>query len=428
MSYGVEMPCDLSAQPVMLSVMSLKTISAGIVVAALAGMVAVGAAQSIDEPAPVFKASAVLSATTLTGPHHKVAERVQTDGYLFEFTLTSDFGPFTALGRSELDRRIDEIRAIAALDDVSKTEVFLEAAGGAIVNIGKSAASVVTDPEGTAKGVGAGIKRFGVNLGRTSKRMVTPTEGGVKTESSAEGAANTVLGVSTAMRRWAQKVGADPYTTNPVLRDALIAIARVDAAGSIATKVAVPVPLVVSTVSSVGDLVWSKDPEELRKLNEARVKGLGVPEKVSAGFFRNGWYTLTLETRLIAALDAVKQPGCGDYLESASAAESEREAYFFVESAEMLKRHHARRPVDGLLTDSRAVVARSGGSGVLLAPVDYLHSTPGSREMLTEIAARVPNELGARRLELQLTGHASARVKQDARALGWSITESVSAR
>ena len=230
---------------------------------------------------------------------------------------------------------------------MSKTEVFLEAAGGAIVNIGKSAASVVTDPEGTAKGVGAGIKRFGVNLGRTSKRMVTPTEGGVKTESSAEGAANTVLGVSTAMRRWAQKVGADPYTTNPVLRDALIAIARVDAAGSIATKVAVPVPLVVSTVSSVGDLVWSKDPEELRKLNEARVKGLGVPEKVSAEFFRNGWYTLTLETRLIAALDAVKQPGCDDYLESASAAESEREAHFFVESAEMLKRHHARRPVDG---------------------------------------------------------------------------------
>ena len=43
----------------------------------------------------------------------------------------------------------------------------------------------------------------------------------------------------------------------------------------------------------------------------------------------------------------MKQPGCGDCLESAAAAGSEREAHFFVESAEMLQRLHARRPVDG---------------------------------------------------------------------------------
>ena len=138
----------------------------------------------------------------------------------------------------------------------------------------------------------------------------------------------------------------DPYTTNLVLRNALKSIANVDAAGSIVTKIAVPIPTVVVTTATVGDLVWSKDPDALRKLNEERVRALGAPEKYALAFFRNGWCTLTLQTRIVAALDAVKKPGCADYLESAATADTEREALFFVESAEMLQRYHARTPVD----------------------------------------------------------------------------------
>jgi hypothetical protein len=393
------------------------------VLLALTAGVAAIAAQSADEPPPAFRASFLLPASLLTGQHHQVAETVETETYLHEFTLTSDFGPFTAVGLAQLDTRIDEIRALAALDHVSKTEVFLEAAGGAVVNVGKGAASAVVDPVGTAKGIGAGIKRFGVNLGRASKRAMT-TEGGADTgESTAEGAANVVFGVSSAMRRWAQKVGADPYTTNLVLRDALKSIAQVDAAGSIATKIVVPIPAVVGTTATVGDLVWSKDPEELRKLNETRARGFGVPDQAAAAFFRNGWFTLTMQTRLIAALDAVKRPGSADYIVAASAADTEPEAHFFVESAEMLKAFHARRPVDRLLTDSRAIVGLVEGGAVALVPADYFRSTRDSMDTITEIGGRARQELGARRLELQLTGRASARAVQDARNLGWTIAE-----
>ena len=48
---------------------------------------------------------------------------------------------------------------------------------------------------------------------------------------------------------------------------------------SIVTKVVVPIPAVVSTTATVGNLVWSKDPEELSKMNEARLRALGAPEK-----------------------------------------------------------------------------------------------------------------------------------------------------
>ena len=162
-----------------------------------------------DEAAPSVHAASLLDASQRSGAHYTVDDPVSVAGYFYEFHLTSDFGPFTALGRSELASRIDEIRAIAALQDVSKSQVFLASAGGAVVDIGKGGASAVR-PVATAKGIGAGIKRFGVNLGRASKRAVEK-EGGADTgESGATAAADTVLGVSSAMRQWAQKVKAIP--------------------------------------------------------------------------------------------------------------------------------------------------------------------------------------------------------------------------
>lgn len=402
--------------------------ASGVVAVALTATLA---AQAGDEPAPDFKASALLPAAALKGPHHLVAEQVTTQSYFHQFAITSDYGKLEAVGRSQLAVRLSEIQALAALEEVSKTEVFLKSAGGAVVNVGKTAAGVVTAPVETAKGIGGGIKRLGVNIGRATKRTADsatasdkqgPTEG---QDSSAETAANTVLGVSSAMRRWAEKVKADPYTTNPILRQALKDIGQIDAAGSIATKVVVPIPAVVTTTSSVGSLVWGKDPEELRKLNEQRAKAIGVAPAVAGQFFKNGWFTLTSQTRLIAALDAVKVKGCADYVEAAARAESEREALFFVESAEMLERFHARTPTTAILTDSRALVAAQGGKAVALLPLDFVRSTADTREVLGEIAERARRELGVTRLELHLTGRASERAAAEMKSLGWAVTQQV---
>ena len=376
-----------------------------------------------DEPAPRFQASAILPASVLKGPHHAVNDTVETDGYYHIFTLTSDFGPFTAVGRTVLTQRIDEIRAIAALQEVSKSEVFLKSAGGAVVDLGKGVAGVVTKPAETAKGIAGGVKRFGVNLGRASKRAVSNKGGAESGESAPEGAANTLLGVSSAMRRWAQKVQADPYTTNLVLRDALKGIAQVDTAGAIATKVAVPIPAVVGTTATVGELVWSKDPEELRKFNEARVKALGVSPDHAGRFFKNGWFTLTLQTRLVSALHAVSRPGCAAYIVTASHADNEREALFYVESAEMLQRVHAASPVARVLDDSQAVVAAVGPTALLLAPVDDVRSTSALREIVTEVAQRALAELKARQLELRVTGRVSEQATAHARTAGWTVIE-----
>lgn len=399
---------------------------------ALAPVVAVIwlAAAEGDEPAPTLQASALLQASQLSGPHHKVAGSVATPGFFHEFSITSDYGPFEAVGRTQLALRLQEIEALASLQDVSKSEVFVKAAGQSLVNVGKGAASAVTDPAGTAKGIGSGVKKFGVSLGRRSERAVESAtaddeemaEGAEKKDegSAAGNAANTVLGVNSAMRRWAQKVAVDPYTTNPVLRKALEDIAKVDVAGSIATKVVVPIPMVVGATASVGDLVWGKDPEEVRKINEQRARDLGVADEVAKKLFTNRAFTLTLQTRLLAALHAVKAQGSADYVVSAAEARNERQAIFSVESAEMLQKVHAQSPVTAVLTDSRALVAKtSQGEAVVLLPLDWVRWTQTAGATLKEIAARAKGELGATGLRLQVTGQVTERAAKEFETLGW---------
>jgi len=169
--------------------------------------------------------------------------------------------------------------------------------------------------------------------------------------------------------------------------------------------------------------VWGKDPEELRKANEAGLKALGVSDEVAAEFLRNDAFTPTDQTRFVAALAAVKAKGLADYLGTARNARSPREALFFVASAEMLKRQHAESAVSAVLTDCRAMVALSGGRAVVLFPLDYVAWTDPFAATATEIAGRATKELGATVLEMQVTGQVSTRARREIQALGWTLKE-----
>jgi hypothetical protein len=411
----------------------MRTARHALTVLACLAAVAVGrpyyAAAPADEPPPRFTANQLLQPAQLRGPHHTVAEAVQTEGYFHEFGITSDFGAFDAAGRSMLAVRLHEVEALAQLDDVSKTEVFLKAAGTSVLNVGKGVATAVTKPSETAKGVGSGVKRFGVNLGRMTKRTVDSATGDDPADASKQGdnaavsAGKSLAGVSRASRRWAQKLGVDPYTTNAVLKKALDDIGEIDAAGSIATKVVLPVPGVVGMTATVSGLVWGKDPEELRKLNEQRLKELGVPDGTAQRLFRNSAMTLSYETRIIAAFYAIKLPGAAGRVAAAAESRNEREALFHVETAELLQQRHAKTPFTGLLTDSLATVAVTADhQAVMLLPVDWVRWTAAAESTLREIDERARKELKTTKLVIVLTGRASTLASKELAARGWSVT------
>ena len=400
------------------------------------------AQEPYEVPAAVSPAD-VLPAGLLKGPHHTLAGEVKTEGYFHEFLIRSDFGDFAAAGTSMLYARLREVQALAALEEVSKSEVFVKAAGTSVLNVGKSVGKAVTDPEATVKGIGAGVQRFGENLGRKAKKTAESAkdavaggdeqQSGAASQSTADkavdagtSAAKGYFGVTGASRRWAQKLGVDPYTSNQVLAKALEDIGKIDAAGGIAAKVVVPVPTVVSKAADVSELVWGKDPQELAKLNEQRLAELGVDKKVAAAFLKNPAYSPSKQTRFVAALHAVRAAGCADYVDTAREAASEVGAEFFTESAEMLAALHASGRVEAVLADSRAMVAGVGGKkAVALLPLDSIRWTEASRNSLTEIAGRARKELAAERLEIELTGRMTPRAQKEAEGIGWNVSQGV---
>jgi hypothetical protein len=410
---------------------------------ALAAALPVRAQQPDEVPVDV-KAADLLPAALVTGPHFTVADPVKTEGFFHAFVVQSDYGAIPAVGTSMLYVRLAEVRALAALQEVSKSEVFISAAGNSVLSVGKSVTQAVTDPKATVEGLGAGAKRFGENLGRKAKSTADAATEAVKStdepKSDAAGGKSTTekavdtgtsaakgyLGVSGASRRWAQKLGVDPYTSNAVLRKSLEEIGKIDAAGGIAAKAVVPIPPVVGKAADVSNLVWGKDPQELAKMNEQRLAELGADKAVAAGFLKSKAFSPSQQTRFVAALYAVRAAGLADYVDAARAAAGEVEAEFFTESAEMLAAFHAGDPVTAVLTDSRALVGVTGGKqAVALLPFDSVRSTEGVRKSLAEIAERARKELSAQGLRIELTGRMSARALADAEAVGWRVAQSV---
>lgn len=403
----------------------------GVVVAlALAAVAVARAGQAGDEPDPRLTAAELLPAIPHTGEGYAIAAEVRTPGHYHLVTITSDFGRFDAEGLSQVEVRLEEIAALQRLEALSRAGVFARAAGESLVKVGTGVVDAVTDPVATARGIGSGVKRLGVNLGRRTRRAVQRLtddepggkdgDGGSKVGEAAAGAGKSLIGLNGARRRWARRVGADPYTTNPVLKDALERVAAVDVAGGIVTAIALPIPPLVGTTAKVGDLVWGTDPEELRKLNEARAREIGTSADAAAAFFRNRAFTLTLQTRMVAALHGVGVPGTGDYLASAADADDAREALFFVESAEMLLEAHEASPVTAVLTDSRALVARrASGEAVALLPLDWIRDAAASMAEFDELARRATRELGASSLQLQVSGTVTPRAAAALAAMGW---------
>jgi hypothetical protein len=176
----------------------------------------------------------------------------------------------------------------------------------------------------------------------------------------------------------------------------------------------------------VGNLVWGQDPEALLKTNEQRLAALGVDKKVAGTLFKSKAFTLTYLTVFVDALFAVKAKGAAAYVDAANDAETEREALFFTESAQMLRAFHAKTPVEAILPGLRALVVKTtDGRAVGLLPVDWIGWTAAFEKAAQGAAARAQKELGAKGFALQLSGRMSDLAKQKVTALGWTVEENV---
>ena len=386
-------------------------------------------AGDFEEPA-LLRSSDVLADKLREGSHHRVDKDVRSDGYINYYVLRSDYGDWEVASTPLLAVRVREVEALAALDDVSKTEVFIKAAADAGVGQLKAIKEFATQPVETITGIPKGIGRWFTRSKRDAEEAVAAAgeflDGEDETgegEAAPDDDSNVVmdltegyLGVSGAERAWAQELGTDPYTRNEVLRSAIKSVAWADRLGRFGMKFA-PVPRIpgADVISEVNDVVWSKDPRELEDLNRERLAAMGADDGLIDEYLSNPLLTPTQLTYLTAALTEMDGvAGLDGIIRQALMATTEVEAGFFITSVTMLAWYHLnKQPVVSVSTEfavPRAIT--EDGTAALVLATDYVFWTDTVATAADRFTA-LRDEDADRSLELWLLGDMSARTSEE---------------
>lgn len=398
------------------------------------------------EEAANLRASDVLSENLLTGAHHRVEKVVKSDGYLNYYTIKSDYGDFEAISTAMLKTRVGEIDALAELDELSKTEVFLKAAADAGVGQVKALTQFATNPVETVVGIPSGIGRMFNRYKSQAGEAVDTTKEFVDGDDDAEvegesgdqesttdkavGLTEGFLGVSGSQRAWAQKLGTDPYSTNEVLQAAIKEVAWAERLGKFGMGFAgVPQIPGADIIGSVNDAVWSKDPYELQDLNRARLVATGADEALIEEYLENPKMSPSQQTLLTAAIAEIEgATGREGILRQALNAETEAEANFLIKSVTMLAWYHInQKPVTSVLTYAAVPVGvTEDGASALIFAVDHVYWTGVIAEAASRHASTTKGADGSTS-EVWLLGSASARTRDELADLGFAIHEGVAA-
>lgn len=391
-------------------------------------LIAARSATDFEQPT-TLKASSILPPDLLKGPNYQVNESVSTDGYSYAFTIKSDYGDFQAGSLTELRARIQEIQAIAQLKEITSGEAFAKAAGAAATKNIRATANIIENPEETIKGIPGGVKRKFENVGRMIKRgSKKEDQAETQTEASNKSSeiAQQVLGVTAAHRKWAEKVGADPYSRNKILQDELGRLAKYDAAGTLGTNVAKPKVQPFQAIGRVNNLVWGMDPQALQKLNEQWMKEIGADQKLSAQFLNHKSLTLTDVSDILGSLVLLKQTaGRTEFIRSALTSDSEEDAFFYRDSAAMLAQMQSKgTTITRLLPNPKIAVALCGKRFVAVIPADKLYWTQSFATALTKFIDRHKTNLqSSQSKELWLSGSATDLARKELASRGWTVHE-----
>ena len=225
------------------------------------------------------------------------------------------------------------------------------------------------------------------------------------------------LGATAALAAYTQVRG-DPLVGFPAHAWAAFA-GRVGM--DVVFSVLVPGSMALSGTTFTTDLIWDTPTPELARLNEQKLRDMGLDDKVVRAMMNNPWYSLSVLTVFVNALEQLQGvKGHEDVAKLAASATSEDQARFITESLQMLAHYHKTITPVSSVAGSGPVVARdSNGAVVVPAPVDYVAWTP----RVAEFARR--SDLKTQQRGVWLTGELSPRARREFTAAGWTIHEGV---
>jgi hypothetical protein len=360
----------------------------------------------------------------LRGPHPQLGPTSSTFAFMNPYSVTSDYGPFTAPSDARLRRLIREIAAIAELQKIHQSDAFAKATVEAGKGVVQGAQHLIEDPVATIGAVPEAV--FSV-FGRVSE--ATKRGGRSKYE---HGVAQNLLAVSSFKRDYAKKFDVDVYSTNEVLQKELSSVAWASAAGNLTLSAASMVTCAavlqaasgLRTLEQAKDLVNALPATELSRRNREALRQMRVPDPVADRFLENQMLSSRHQTVIVEALKALGAiPVRSAFIQYAARADGEDTALLVQEMAELLADYHRSvSPIQRLEIYQSVPVAYTGqGSAVILLPIDRLLWTERTSGIATSLSQTLPKPQPVRKIELWMTGDTSNRAREGVAAARYRL-------
>lgn len=344
------------------------------------------AQNSYEEP-PVLNASEILRPEFLQGPGYKVREAVPTYAGTNLFVIDSDFGPFEADGNAMLIQRVREIQAIAELKKLSSSSEYVEAVKLAGKGTYETAKQLVTNPVDTVSGLPKGLWKFMNRAGQNIK------EAGKRERSDYEdNAVIDMIGFSKAKRALALRFGIDPYSTNKAFQTELNRIAWASFAGQmtigsvsmVATGGAGVALSALNISDTLQNVLRDSSPIDLRIMNDAALKQMGVGSTSRERFLNNAMLSPTHQTLIVKALQTQRGViGRNTFVSLAGSAVDESEANFYTSSAVLISRQKDLARITSF--NQLPLCVAKDGTVILALQWDYASWTQPADKFLTAL-------------------------------------------
>jgi len=393
---------------------------------ALCGTVFASAALSQEfQKAPVLlQASDVLPAELIQGTNYYVRATVISDGLINTYDLDTNYGPVRVESKALLLKRIGELKALAQIEQLKKTDVYMQAfkqvAGGPV----RTAEGLVQDPAGTVSGAVSGIGQFFSNVGSA-----------VTSDSSHRGSLmNYASGQESYKRQYAAEFGVDPYTSYQPLQKALTDLSWAAAAGGLTVKAAfMAIPGgagltlgVTGSADTFKGILADKTPAEIADMNRSSLIGMGVSDASIRAFMSNAYFDPFEQTLLVGALagmTGVKDRGI--YIDRAAAAFEESVAVFLRTRAQLISQYNGKTGSVQRFVDANGVPVLMTNKGKIIAifPLDYIAWTQNFARKAEAVSAAIKQMPGVSGKEFWVTGTVTPIARKALEARGWKVEE-----
>ena len=363
-------------------------------------------------------ASDFLPKSIIQGVNYKIDNDVANDGLINLYTIHSDYGNVEAEGIAELHMRLAEFRAISAMEEMDRGDIFGEALGEGLKAPVKGAVALAKEPVKTTKAAAKGLGQFFSNIGRSF----------VSDDPDQDNPAAVLVGYDVAKRQFAYELDINPYTDNELVRDYLGKISRASVAGGLTPRAAmaaidstaITVARVTGATQGMKQLVRDNPPGKLDKVNREKLLAMGVSEGLAESFLDNYSYDPYDETILVGALEFMEGvEGREKFIQVANKADEDSVARYYRAMAQMYEAYHTHvnKAKAFHITNGTAHIIDKNEKFVLLSPVDYVFWTKKLDDWLKKFAAEVKQK------EVWIAGRFDKHARAQFEKNGWKIIE-----